>query len=478
MVDQFRPTLESLSGFQCPEWFRDAKFGIWSHWGPQSVPMFGDWYARHMYCEGTAQYRHHWRIYGHPSQSGYKEIIQQWRAENFAPDELMELFTQAGARYFVAQATHHDNFFNFDSKLHRWNSVEMGPRKDIVGLWKAAAEAHGIPFGVTEHYGAAFTWAAVNKGHDKTGPFANVPYDGTDPAYQDLYLQNQEHYDPDRTDWRVPLWYTTNTAWHQRWLEVMNEIIDQYEPELLYSDGPPPFGETGLQAIAHLYNASAARHDGVNQAIYNHKDASPQFRSIGIFDVERSQVPELAARPWQTDTSVGDWFYNVRDVYKQPHHVIEMLVDIVAKNGNLLLNIPQRPDGTIDDECREILNRLGKWTQVCGEGIYGTRPFAIYGEGPSGVRIEGFTEEPVAWTSADFRFTQKGNTVYAFQMHWPDDHRAIIRSLPADRSVQSVRLLGSNERLPFTYAHGILIAALPQQPPAECANCLAIELTA
>ncbi|GAA2107872.1 alpha-L-fucosidase [Microlunatus panaciterrae] len=475
----FRPSFESLREFSCPAWFRDAKFGIWSHWGAQSVPMFGDWYARHLYCEGTDQYRHHLRTYGHPSAVGYKDLVKLWKAEQFDAEDLMDRFVAAGARYFVGQAMHHDNFFNYDSALHSWNSVQMGPGKDITGLWKAAADSRGLPFGLTEHLGATFSWWRYNKGSDRQGPYAGVPYDGNDPAFEDLYLANQEHYDPRAEGFPIEPWYTANERWHQHWLAVMKEVIDRYQPDLLYSDGPLPFGEhgyaAGLEAVAHLYNTSAARHGGVNQAVYNQKDRNPEVYSVGILDIERSQEPDIKPEPWQTDTSVGDWFYNVRDVYKTPGHVIEMLIDIVAKNGNLLLNLPQRPDGTLDQECLYLLDELAAWTAICGEGIYGTRPFRVSGEGRSGVRIEGFVEDAVAWTSDDFRFTRKGNTLYAFQMRWPDDGRAIIRTLtPADR-VTSVRLLGAGP-VEFEQAGGVLVATLPEKRPTAYAHCLAVEL--
>lgn len=478
----FEPTLESLRTFECPKWFRDAKFGIWSHWGPQAVPMFGDWYARNMYCEGSDQYRYHLRRFGHPSVVGYRAVAEQWRAENFDPDELMQLFVAAGARYFVGQAMHHDNFFNYDSAIHSWNSVKVGPRKDITQLWRDAAERQGLPFGLSEHLGATFTWWKVNKGHDRFGPFAGIPYDGADPTLASIYLDNQQHCDPEAsTAFDVREWYTSDHAWHEHWLAVMVEIIDRYKPDLLYSDGALPFDthgyEAGLAAVAHLYNTSAALHDGVNQAIYNQKDRDPDVYRIGVLDIERSQEPDVMPEPWQTDTSVGDWFYNVRDVYKTPSHVIEMLVDIVAKNGNLLLDIPQRPDGTVDDECRYLLVDLAKWTSVCGEGIYGTRPYRVSSEGPSTVQISGFVEDAVDWTSDDYRFTTKDNTIFAFQMRWPNDHRAVIRSLNRDERVTAVRLLGYGD-VSFGQVDGVVIAQLPKHHLVVSPHCLALTVVA
>ena len=475
----FEPTFESLRTYECPEWFRDAKLGIWSHWGAQSVPMYGDWYARNMYYEGSEQYLYHIRHYGHPSKFGYKDLVQLWKAEKFDPDSLMDLYVDAGAKYFVAQAMHHDHFFNYDSKIHRWNSVNMGPKKDIIGLWKSAAEKKGLPFGFSEHLGATSSWWKWNKGSDKEGAYKGVPYDGNDPAYEDLYLPNREHYDPNQKFWDLEPWFSPNKWWHQRWFDIMRELIDLYEPDFLYTDGGLPFGENmyeaGLNAVAHLYNTSAANHNGKNNAVYTQKDRQKEIYSVGVLDIERSQSPEIKPEPWQTDTCLGDWFYNVRSVYKKPGHVIEILVDIISKNGNLLLNVPQKPDGTIDDECTYTLEEMAKWIKVCKEGVFGTRPFRAAGEGYSKVHIEGFKEDAVDWTSSDFRFTTKGNTLYAFQMRWPEDNRAVIKSLTPAEKVKNVRLLGVGN-VPFEQPYGTLVVKLPDKKPTEYVNCIAIEL--
>lgn len=475
----FEATFESLRTYECPDWFKDAKLGIWSHWGAQSVPMYGDWYARNIYYEGTEQYLYHLRHYGHPSRFGYKDLVQLWKAENFDPDRLMDLYVAAGAKYFVAQAMHHDNFFNYDSKIHRWNSVNMGPKKDIVALWKKASMKKDIPFGLTEHLGATFSWWRANKGSDKEGAYKGIPYDGNDPIFEDLYLPNHEHYNPDQKFAELDPWFTSNKQWHQKWFDIVREFIDLYQPELLYTDGGLPFGENmyeaGLHAVAHLYNTSAANHGGKNIAVYTQKDRKQEIYSVGVLDIERSQSPDIKPETWQTDTCVGHWFYDVRSVYKKPGHVIEILVDIIAKNGNLLLNIPQKPDGTIDDECTYIVKEMAKWNKVCHEGVHGTRPFRVAGEGNAKVHIEGFSEDAVDWSSSDFRFTTKNNTIYAFQMRWPDNNRAVIKSLtPADK-VKAVRLLGVGN-VPFEQPYGTLVVNLPDERPTEYVNCLAIEL--
>lgn len=472
----FEASFASLSQYECPDWFRDAKFGIWSHWGPQSVPMFGDWYARNMYIQDTEQYRYHLRHYGHPSKFGYKDICALWKAERFDPDALMALYRRAGARYFVAQAMHHDHFFNYPSALNRMNSVEVGPRKDICGLWKAAAEKQGMPFGLTEHLAASFSWWRVNKMSDSHGPYAGVPYDGNDPAWRDFYHDNYAHVGEDRKS--VP-WYTSDERFRRYWLEAMKELIARYEPDLLYSDGALPFGgenpnpdcRVGLEAVALLYNTSLQKH-GKNLAVYTQKDRSPDIYRVGVLDIEKSQLPGIADAPWQTDTCIGNWFYDARAPFKRPEQIVEMLVDIISKNGTMLLNVLQRPDGTIDDEARWILDSLADWFAVCAEGVYGTRPYRVYGEGPTQVLIKGFTEEKTPWTEADVRFTQKDGTVYAFLLGQPRDGAAVLRSVR--ETARRVRLLGYGE-VAFAQNFGVLTAQLPDELPAKCANCLAIE---
>ena len=259
-MKQFEPTFESLRTYTAPDWFRDAKFGIWSHWGPQSVPMFGDWYARNMYIEGTPQYEYHLRHYGHPSKFGYKDICALWKAEKFDPEALAERYYRAGARYLMTQATHHDHFFNYGSRINRMNSVNVGPKKDILALWKAAADRLGMPFGMSEHLGASFSWWRVNKGCDHSGPYAGVPYDGNDPAWQDFYHANQEHGTENPGD--CSPWYTPNPAFRDYWLRCVSEMIDRFQPDLLYTDGVPEASDTnmdmfGVERMVEVLNQDA-----------------------------------------------------------------------------------------------------------------------------------------------------------------------------------------------------------------------------
>jgi len=486
-MEKFDAGFESLYRAGCPDWFRDAKFGIWSHWGPQSVPMYGDWYARNMYIEGTPQYLYHVRRYGHPSQFGFKDICALWKAENFDPNGLMDLYYKAGARYFVAQAMHHDHFFNYPSKFNRMNSVKTGPQKDICGLWRQAAKRYELPFGLSEHLGASFSWWRHNKGHDEYGPYKGVPYDGNDPEWRDFYHDNGCHGSDDKES--MSPWYTDNADFRRYWLDVMKELIDIFVPELLYTDGALPFGEhwqgdgkvstnsdysCGLEAAAYLYNASVNRY-GENRAVYTQKDRRPEIYRVGILDVEKSQLPGISPDPWQTDTCIGNWFYDVRQPYKHPDQIIGMLVDIISKNGTMLLSILQRPDGTIDDEAAYILSELASWFAVCAEGVYGTRPWKTAGEGTTKAAIDGFHEHKTPWNRTDFRFVRKDGTVYAFMMAPPRGDAAVLYSFNEGEKIKNVRLLGAGS-VEYGHRFGVLAVKIPDKLPTGYINCLAVEL--
>jgi alpha-L-fucosidase len=459
----FAPTYDSLARYRCPDWFRDAKLGFWAHWGPQSVPMFGDWYARNMYRQGHKQYQDHLERYGHPSKSGWKDVIPLWKAERWDPARLMALYKKAGARYFVSMGVHHDNFDLWDSKYHRWNAVKMGPHRDVVGEWQKAAKDAGLPFGVSEHLGASFTWWQPSHGSDKTGPLAGVPYDGADPRWQDLYHPPAA---PGDTKW-----YSTDPAWQREWFARIQDLVDRYQPDLLYTDGGVPFGnETGRSLIAHLYNSSAARHADRPDVVYTCKQES---HGMWVQDVERGVLQGISEHPWQTDTSIGDWFYNREWKYRPVEWVIHMLVDVVSKNGNLLINIVQRPDGTLDPEVEQMLAQMADWIAINGEAIYGTRPWTIFGEGP--VRAQGGAfKEDAEFTAEDVRFTTKDETLYAFVLGWPKQS-ITIRALgtPVGR-VTAVRLLGHDGALQWSQEAGGLTISPPAKPPCDYAIAFAI----
>ena len=451
----FQPEMGSLLQYKCPEWFRDAKFGIWSHWGPQAVPMMGDWYAKHMYVQGHPQYKHHLETYGHPSTNGYKEIIQLWKAEKFDPERLMSLYKKAGARYFVSMGSHHDNFFLWNSQLHKWNAANMGPKRDIVGAWQQAAKKNGLKFGVSEHLGASFTWFQPSHGSDKSGPLAGVKYDGADPQYQDLY-----HFPAEPAD---TSWYSNNPRWQRMWFDRIKELVDGYKPDLLYTDGGVPFGnEVGRSLIAHYYNSSASISGGSPQVVYTCKQKS---EGRWIEDLERGVMSGVNPDPWQTDTSIGDWYYNKNWKFRPVSWTIHMLVDIVSKNGNLLLNVVQRPDGSLDPEVEQALEEMAVWIKVHGEAIYGTRPWLVYGEGA--VRAKGgHFKEDFAYTSQDIRFTTKGKILYATAMGWPADGKLLIKSLAStegekNNQIKQVELLGNKGKLKFEQTTNGLVVTMP-----------------
>jgi alpha-L-fucosidase len=481
----FTGSMDSLTNYSCPEWFRDAKFGIWAHWGPQSVPMEGDWYARKMYIADdvdkkngkhtgpTADYKDHLLRYGHPSTNGWKDIVPLWKAENWDPEKLMELYKKAGAKYFVSMGSHHDNFFLWNSKLHKWNSVLVGPHRDVVGEWQAAAKKNGLPFGVSEHLGASFWWFQVAHGSDPTGPLAGVPYDGANSNNWDLY-----HFPAEAGDTRR--WYTPDPRWHQQWYDEIKELVDNYQPDLLYSDGGVAFGTNnvvGLSQIANLYNISAAAHGGKSQAVYNCKQDSD---GLWVRDYERGVNGGISPYPWQTDTSIGDWFYNRHWKYQPLSWTVDMLVDITSKNGNLLLNVVLRPDGTLDPEVETMLHELADWTAINGEAIYGSRPWLVYGEGPNRVeKSGGFNEGKVKYSAKDIRFTTQGKTLYAIALGWPAENKITIRSLAKtdDANVNRIRrveLLGYKGKLKFTQSSEGLMVELPDKKISDLTCSLKI----
>jgi alpha-L-fucosidase len=464
----FSGTRDSLTNYSCPEWFRDAKFGIWAHWGPQAVPMEGDWYARKMYQQGSPDYEDHLKRWGHPSTNGWKDIIPLWKAEHWNPERLMELYKKAGARYFVSMGVHHDDFFLWNSKLHRWNSVRMGPHRDVVGEWQAAAERNGLPFGVSEHLGASFTWFQDAHKSDATGPLAGVPYDGANSNYWDLY-----HFPAQPGDTG---WYSKDPRWQQQWFDEIKELVDHYHPDLLYSDGGVPFGnEVGLSEIANFYNDNLRHNGGRLTAVYTCKEASG---GRWVHDFERGVQGSINPHPWQTDTSIGDWFYNRHWKYQPLSWTVHMLVDIVSKNGNLLLNIVLRPDGTLDPEVETMLHQLADWTAVNGEAIYGTRPWQVYGEGPVRARGGAFKEN-FQYTARDIRFTTRGDTLYAIALGWPEDNQIVIHSLAktddaAQNQIQRVELLGREGGLHFTQTTNGLVVELPGEKTGDLTCALRI----
>jgi alpha-L-fucosidase len=463
--EKFKPTDESLKQYKYPDWFRDAKFGIWSHWGPQAVPRQGDWYAKNMYVQGSAQNKYHVAHYGSPTRFGYKDIIPLWKAEKWSPEQLMALYKQAGAKYFVSMGAHHDMFFLWNSKIHKWNSVNMGPHKDVVGLWQKAAKKEGLRFGISEHLAASFNWFQPSHGSDKTGEFAGIPYDGHDPKYADLY-----HLPADSADMKE--WITNNPGWQKKWLENVTELIDNYHPDLLYSDSKLPFEAIGRTMVAHYYNQDMAKNKGKLEAVYTPKEPS---EGKWAQDVERGVLDSISPFPWQTDTSIGDWYYRTGQKYKSADEIAQLLVDIVSKNGNLLINVVQTPEGDLEPDVIKIVTQIGEWIKLNGEGIYATRPWKVYGEGPSTLKSNqtkghfGGLTDTRKYHASDIRYTTKGNDLYAFCLNVPDGDIEMQllgrKSKYLTKSISAVSLLGSKQKLNWEQRDGALVIKKPANYP-------------
>jgi alpha-L-fucosidase len=481
----FSPSWESLaSHYRMPDWFRDAKFGIWAHWGPQCQPEWGDWYARLMYVRGRqpwfpaeTAYEHHLEHYGHPSRTGFLDIIGQWKAENWQPEYLLKRYQAAGARYVVAMGCHHDNLDLFASQHPAWNSVRVGPKRDVLGTWAPLVRDAGLKFGVSNHSGHAWHWYQVAYGYDAEGPMRGRRYDaywlrkphgrgkfwdGLDP--QDLYT-GPYYVPPDgiasdqaMLDWhekRDGQWLegvtAGNVGYVEKWLARQKQMVEEYRPDIVYLDHQRvPFGEYGLEAVAHYYD-QATRWHGRPDVVITAGQAGPFERRALVSNVERGTLDAIQPEPWQTATCIGNWHYSRRiyeeGSYKSARQVVQMLADVVSKNGNLLLSIPVRGDGSIDDKEEAILDEIAAWTRRNGEAIFGTRPWRSFGEGPATRSPAGAFGEDKAKppTSEDVRFATKGGAVHAIFMEWPERERAIgslgTRALP-EASVEKVELLG------------------------------------
>jgi len=502
----FKPTWESLQTYQTPGWFRDAKFGMWAHWGPQCQPEAGDWYARGMYQEGSEQYKIHLQKYGHPSKFGFKDVINVWKADKWDPEELVSLYKSAGAQYFMALANHHDNFDLYDSKYQSsWNSTKIGPKQDLIGGWAKAAKNSGLPFGVSVHASHAWMFYETSQGSDKSGPFAGVQYDGNvtkangkgawwdglDP--QELYAQNHEVSQGWNWDWENKK-YWPSQAYCEKFYNRTIELINKYNPDVVYFDDSHlplwPVSDVGLKIAAHLYNKSIKEH-GELRAVVNAKKLDENQRKAMVWDLERGQANEIQPLPWQTDTCIGDWHYNralyEHDGYKTAKTAVQTLVDIVSKNGNLMLNIPVRGDGTIDEKERKIVEGIGKWMKVNRESIYGTRPWKIFGEGPAQqaaaqLNGPGFNEgKGKQFTHEDIRFAAKGGVLYATAMGWPEDGKLVVKSLAKNgehfpKEIQKIELLSTRQPLTFERNENGLTVSLPEKGSDELtfANVLKI----
>ena len=469
-MTKYEPTWESLAQYTVPDWYLDGKFGIFIHWGLYAVPAFGnEWYPRNMYQQGTKEFQHHVETYGPQSEFGYKDFIPMFKAEKYDPDAWAKLFAEAGAKFVVPVAEHHDGFAMYDTELSKWNAAKMGPQRDLIGELAEAVRAHGLVFGLSSH--RAEHWWFMNGG--KT-----FDSDVQDPAYADFYGPAQPH-DP---DWKSLDWQPRPDArFLEDWLARTCELVDKYRPQLVWFDWwiEQTVFKPYLQRFAtYYYNRGEEWGKGVT---INYKNAafSP---GVAVYDVERGQLKGINPHFWQTDTSVSknSWGYITHHEYKTAGDIVGDLVDIVSKNGALLLNVGPHPDGTIPEPEVVMLREIGQWLAVNGEAIYGTHPWTRFGEGPTDVQEGGFTDtKRAAYTSADIRFTTKGDpakdgTLYAICLGWPETAWCIQTLGISAGKVSSVALLGSDVKLLWKQDADRLMVHAPADKPCEYAYTLKI----
>jgi alpha-L-fucosidase len=469
----FQASWDSLKQYTVPAWYEDGKFGIFIHWGVYAVPAFGnEWYPRNMYRPGTPEFQHHVATYGPQAQFGYKDFIPQFRAEQFNPAQWAELFKQSGAKFVVPVAEHHDGFALYNCPFSKWNAVQMGPKHDIIGELADAIRQQGLIFGVSYH--RAEHWWFFDGGLQ----FAS---DVQDPQYADFY--GPPHHGPgnaaEHHDFTWQPAPDVNFLQHD-WLARLCQLVDDYQPQLVWFDwwiNHVAFAPYLQQFAAYYYNRGVDWNKGV--AInYKFNAYAP---GTAVFDIERGQVAGIHPAFWQNDTSVSknSWGYVQQQDYKTPGAIIGDLVDVVSKNGALLLNIGPRPDGTIPEPEQQILLEIGQWLAVNGEAIYGTRPWRVFGEGPTQVSEGSFTDTKRAeFTGRDIRFTTNGATLYAIILAWPGS-QCLITSLGTtaalwERKIREIRLLGYDGQLTWSQNEKGLFVTMPNRQPCNYAVVLKI----
>ena len=457
----FEPTWESLKQYEVPRWYLDGKFGIFIHWGVYAVPAFGsEWYPRNMYQQGSKAFEHHVETHGPQAEFGYKDFIPEFTADQYDPDQWANLFRQAGARFVVPVAEHHDGFPLYDSDLTEWSAAKMGPKRDLIGELAEAVRRQWLVFGVSSH--RAEHWWFFDGGMD-------FPSDVQDQRFAGLYGPAQ------RRDTQP------NEEFLDDWLARCCELVDKYQPQLFWFDWwieQPAFRPYLPRFAAYYYNRAAQWERGV--AINYKNQAYPP--EAAVFDVERGQLDDINPCFWQTDTAVAknSWGYIADPQYKTAASIVGDLADIVSKNGALLLNIGPRPDGTIPDEDQQILLDVGRWLTVNGEAIYDTRPWKVFGEGPTEVVTGGFTDtKRRAFTSQDIRFTTRGDALYAIVLAWPEKGEVVVQSLSDSlrlypKAVGSVQLLGAGEPVKWSRGKTGLRVKLPAERPCETGCVLKI----
>jgi alpha-L-fucosidase len=477
----FRANWNSLGRYQVPEWFRDAKFGIFIHWGVYSVPAFGnEWYSRNMYLQGNPAFEHQIETYGPQSSFGYKDFIPMLTGSKFNADEWVDLFVRAGAKYIVPVAEHCDGFPMYASDFTDWNAARMGPKRDVVGEIAVATRKRNLRFGASSHRAEHWWWFDGGTTFDS---------DVTDPRYAGLYGPAEPRTWPGDDSVKEPdpnhleRWLPPDQAFLDDWLARSTEIIDKYKPDILYFDwwiGQPAFQPYLQRMAAYYYDRAAERNAGV--VLTYKENAFPE--NAAVLDIERGKLDALRLLPWQTDTSISkkSWGYVQNDTYRGAASLIAELVDVVSKNGNLLLNVGPKADGTIPDEDKSVLLSMGQWLSVNGEAIYGTRPWLVFGEGPTSdaaSAVKGSDDK--TFTAQDVRFTTRDGFLYAIALGWPADGELKIRILSQGtpylpRPVTRVELLGSHEKLGWKQTAAGLELDLPNDKPNDMAYVFKISI--
>ncbi len=462
-IESYTPTWESLQQHSNPQWFDDAKFGIYFHWGPYSVPAFdNEWYARNMYIKGEAAYEHHIATYGALSEFGYKDFIPMFTAEHFDAEAWVALFKKAGAKFIGPVTEHADGFAMWDTKFSPYNAAQMGPKRDIVAEMAKAVKDQDLKFIATFHHMWLWAWY----------PTYEKNVDASNPDYVGLYGPPTQ---PGDFDTPKP-----NDKFCDLFIAKIKEVIDLHQPDLLWFDARmDTISERHRQDfVAYYYNRALewGREVGIT---YKNEDLPV---GAGILDVERGRMSGLRDFKWLTDDSIcwQSWAHLHQPDYKSVKRLVDSLVDIVSKNGNLLLNIPPTADGRIPEPVQERLLGLGDWLRVNGEAIYDTRPWHIYGEGPTEILEGHFSEKDNAdFTAADVRFTTKEQTLYAICMGWASD-KFVIKSIQPDvltpKQISKIQLLGSNDPITWSFSEAGLVIEPPDTPPCQHAYTFKINL--
>ncbi|MFH6991740.1 alpha-L-fucosidase [Flavobacterium sp. FlaQc-48] len=523
------PTWKSLGDhFKVPKWFRQAKIGMWLHWGPQAAGQDGDWYAKWLYMQKFAWpkyvnvYSNHVQKFGHPSEFGYKDILPLWKAEKWDPEKLMKLYKKAGARYVIAQGMHHDNFDLWNSKYQPWNSVKIGPKRDILADWKKAALKEGMKFGIAFHGDYSLWWFQPAFLSDLEGPKKGVPYDaaqnydGKDTWWKKMGLDLKDLYGIDlKDDVTYPSGFNGDSVayrmkdplshgiangnlkknidfarWYaNKWTNRVIDAIDQFSPDFIYFDGGKytyPFAgwKTGRgyradatpRVIAHLYNTNMKKNGGkLNAMAFTKGDEDPRAVAVN----SESRVPEgiKLDQPWQAENGLGEWFYR-KGTFYDSGMVIHQLLDAVSRDGNYVINIPLTPSGELDPGGEQTLKDMGDWMDINGEGIYDSSAWNKWGEGTVMMEIGnlGPKQAKTPYTSKDIRFTVNNGNLYAWLMAWPSDLKAVIKSLPSSAGkISDVKLLGSREKLTWKQTEAGLEIMLPKNIPGKFAFGLKIK---